>query len=60
MGFVGVEVEPSSFYRIVRRVEIEGLPVQPLSLLNICARVVALEIEHDPFAPEPHQVNNAQ
>lgn len=46
--FAGVEVTPESFYRAVRRAEYEGLPAQPLSLLDTCARVIALEMERNP------------
>ncbi|KAI7840873.1 hypothetical protein COHA_005403 [Chlorella ohadii] len=47
VGFSGVQVDPKSFNRAVRRAEYEGLPAQPLSLLDTCARVIALEMERD-------------
>ncbi len=47
VGFSGVQVDAKSFYKAVRRAEYEGLPAQPLSLLDTCARVIALEMERD-------------
>lgn len=48
--FVGVEVDPKSFFQAVGRVELEGLPLHPLSLLDTCARWMAVELERDPFS----------